>query len=119
VLINRTAVNVTDNTLTLNYEDIADNNTVEVYFVSDRVAEREEAQGVTVVYPYVPKATVVSTDAPADEVNSNVLKVIVIVIIAAVALAAAAVLFIQISNDRKDSDVDSDDGKGGRNSSNR
>jgi hypothetical protein len=51
VLLNGSAVEVTNNTLTLTYDQLSDNNTVEAYFVAKSVAEKQAADGITPIYP--------------------------------------------------------------------
>lgn len=53
VTLNGNALNVDGDKVTLNYAQLADRNTVEIHFVADSVAEYEQAEGISVIYPCV------------------------------------------------------------------
>ncbi len=53
VTLNGEDIAVTGNTLTLEYAQLSDVNTVEFHYVANRVAEYEKAQGIEVIYPDV------------------------------------------------------------------
>ncbi len=95
VTLNGETLTVDGNTVTLNYAQLSDRNTVEIHYVADSVAEYEETEGIDVIYPCV---DIAATDSgtvtpPAGETGGDGLPdFAVALIIVAAALVGAAVV---------------------------
>lgn len=91
ILLNGEPVQTDGNALSLSYDMLSADNTVEVTFVSDRVAAYEQEQGIEHVYPSL---AVQSGDAPAE--GGAELPIYVPALIAAICIAVLAVAFVII-----------------------
>jgi hypothetical protein len=90
--------------VTYTYDELADNNMLEVYFVAKTVAEREESQGITPVYASV-KTTLPGANTSKNTANGGTPSWLVPVIVVAavlVVVAVATVVVIKIRKRRND-----------------
>lgn len=104
VLLNGEAISVNGNTVELAYAQLAENNTVTVSFVSERVAEREAEEGITHIYPCVELSRTAEGSgtedggAPKDE-SIRILSIVLIVVI--IVCLAGLVAFLLVYQKRK------------------
>jgi hypothetical protein len=92
--------------VTYTYEELADNNMLEVYFVANTVAEREKTEGITPVYTSVKTVLPVAGSSNKDTADSNTpsttngtpswLVPVVVVAAVLVVVAVATVVVIKI-----------------------
>lgn len=110
VLLNGETVSTNNNGLTLNYGDLQANNTLEVYFVADRVADREAQEGVAVVYPSLNVVRDQAADSPAltptepsgsGGAPSYLVPLVVGICIAVVAVATVAVVLVVVKRRKR------------------
>lgn len=103
VLLNGEAVAVENDSLTLSYAQLRENNTLEAYFVAERVAGREAAEGISVVYPSL--SLVLSdggtTVCPAAPDDGSQPWIVFLIVGICVVLAAAVVLAVFIAQKRR------------------
>lgn len=71
VLLNGNVVEISENSIAFTYSELSENNTLEAYFVSERVAEREEREGIAPVYPSLKVLPADGTVEPAPVAPVN------------------------------------------------
>lgn len=107
VLLNGNEVSAENNGLILAYADLQTNNTLEVYFVSERVAESEAQQGITVVRPSLsvvrdlPDAGVGDSADPNGGAPAYLIPLIVGICIAVVAVATVVVVLVVVKRRKR------------------
>lgn len=107
VTLNGKALEFSGDSVTLNYSDLGDRNSVEVHFIANSVAEYEAAQGITAITPCVTVDSEVtgdnnnddntaSTDTPnggdtGNEKDVGLIIAIVIIVVLSLGIVAALI----------------------------
>ncbi len=93
VLVNKNLTNVTDGEIVLSYDQLQDNNFIEIAYVANTVAAKEQAEGISNLNKnFAQNYEVSSPDAPT---KSNGSKTLFIVIVCVVLLATVALIYIK------------------------
>lgn len=104
VTLNGEAIDVTDNKVTLSYAQLADRNTLEIYYAANSVTEYEKSEGIEVVYPCIDiSAEPTHTGGDAGNKGLSPAAIAVIVILCVVAVAAGVVFAIIFVKRKKNS----------------
>ncbi len=129
VLVNGVAQTVSDNQLTLSYDQLVSSNTVEVYYVADSVVAKEAANGITNTFvarrtvstststtPTNPSSPVDPSEPsepstepteptepsqPTETTGNNTVKVVIAVVAVVIVLVAVAALVFVFKNKKK------------------
>lgn len=96
VLLNGEEQAIADDSLTLRYEDLDENNLLTVSFVADRIASREQEEGITPVYPAikVEGITASAADVGKGDDGGTLAGIVAVCAVAVVCLVAAAAVVV-------------------------
>ncbi len=107
VALNGDILNVDGNKVTLSYAQLADRNTLEIHFVADSVAEYEQAEGISVIYPCVNLAASESSGdsgtlpEEGGRATSIVPLLLIIAVVVILAVTATVIIVVLVLNKRR------------------
>lgn len=99
IMLNQKEIDVVDGKIELEYEDLQDNNILEVAFVSSRVLEYEEENNITNIQKEF--TSKYNTPLPPQQPTTNNMGLIALLIVGVIAVVVGIAMFIYFNNKRE------------------